>query len=235
MLAVPLLLGIAATAPSAWHLLLAVAALAGYLAAATAQAWLRARRRPSFVPSLARLRRRLRGRRPSSSSAFPALAALRGRGRPGRRPRGRRSAARDAARPREQPRPDGDRARPRARGRLRVGRLGAGRGRRRDRRRGRLPRGDGPRRPLGHPGARQPRLRGPLGRVPRRARRRWRRSPCRCRTRSSPPGLLARAVALPVVERRRAGTARPLRPVQVGIVEIVASTALVVVAFAVPV
>jgi len=52
MLGVPLLLGVAATAPSAWHLVLAVAAVAGYLAAATAQAWLRARRRPSFVPSL---------------------------------------------------------------------------------------------------------------------------------------------------------------------------------------
>ena len=43
-------------------------------------------------------------------------------------------------------------------------------------------------------------------------------------------GLLARAVALPVVERRRAGTSRPLRPVQVGIVEMVASTTIVVVA-----
>ena len=53
MLAVPLLLGIAATAASAWHLPLAIAAVAGYLAAATAQAWLRARRRPDFVPSLA--------------------------------------------------------------------------------------------------------------------------------------------------------------------------------------
>lgn len=53
MLAVPLLLGTAATALSWWHLVLAVAALAGYLAAATTQAWLRSRRRPSFVPSLA--------------------------------------------------------------------------------------------------------------------------------------------------------------------------------------
>lgn len=47
-------------------------------------------------------------------------------------------------------------------------------------------------------------------------------------------GLLGRAVALPVVERRRAGTARPLRPIHVGIVEIVASAVLVVIAFAVP-
>jgi len=53
MLAVPLLLGIAATSASVWHLPLAVAAVAGYLAAATAQAWLRARRRTDFVPSLA--------------------------------------------------------------------------------------------------------------------------------------------------------------------------------------
>lgn len=52
MLAVPLLLGVAATGPSAWQLVLAVAAVAGYLLSATAQAWLRARRRPSFVPSL---------------------------------------------------------------------------------------------------------------------------------------------------------------------------------------
>ncbi len=47
-------------------------------------------------------------------------------------------------------------------------------------------------------------------------------------------GLTARAVALPVVERRRAGTGRPLRPVHVGIVETVASTVLVILAFAVP-
>jgi YwiC-like protein len=53
MLAVPLLLGVAATASSPWTLVLGVAAFAGYLAAATAQAWLRARRRPDFVPSLA--------------------------------------------------------------------------------------------------------------------------------------------------------------------------------------
>lgn len=52
MLAVPLLLGVAATAASGWTLVLAVAALAGYLTAATAQAWQRARRRPDLVPSL---------------------------------------------------------------------------------------------------------------------------------------------------------------------------------------
>jgi len=52
MLAVPFLLGIAASAPSPWQLVLAVAAIAGYLASATAQAWLRARRRPNYVFSL---------------------------------------------------------------------------------------------------------------------------------------------------------------------------------------
>ena len=48
-------------------------------------------------------------------------------------------------------------------------------------------------------------------------------------------GLAARAAALPVVQRRRAAGPRPLRPVQVGIVEIVASTAVVVVSFLVPI
>lgn len=47
-------------------------------------------------------------------------------------------------------------------------------------------------------------------------------------------GLTIRAAALPVVQRRLAGTARPLRPVHVGIVEIVASVSVVVVSFAVP-
>ncbi len=47
-------------------------------------------------------------------------------------------------------------------------------------------------------------------------------------------GLTARAVALPVVQRRRAGTPSPLRPVQVGIVEIAASAAVVLVSFLVP-
>jgi len=47
-------------------------------------------------------------------------------------------------------------------------------------------------------------------------------------------GLTGRAIALPLVERRARGGPRPLRPVHVGIVEIVASTVLVVLAFAVP-
>jgi hypothetical protein len=65
MLAVPLLLGVAASRPSAWQLVLAAAAVAGYLASATWQAWVRARRRPSFVRSL-----RIYG------AAFAVLAAI---------------------------------------------------------------------------------------------------------------------------------------------------------------
>ncbi|HEX5589575.1 MAG TPA: YwiC-like family protein [Candidatus Limnocylindrales bacterium] len=47
--------------------------------------------------------------------------------------------------------------------------------------------------------------------------------------------LTARAMALPVVQRRRAATPRPLRPIHVGLVEIAASVAVVAVAFAAPV
>jgi hypothetical protein len=47
-------------------------------------------------------------------------------------------------------------------------------------------------------------------------------------------GLAARAAALPVAQRRLAGGPRPLRPIHVGIVEIVASTAVVLVSFAAP-
>ena len=47
-------------------------------------------------------------------------------------------------------------------------------------------------------------------------------------------GLTARAIALPVAQRRRASGARPLRPIHVGIVEIAASTAVVVISFAIP-
>ena len=47
-------------------------------------------------------------------------------------------------------------------------------------------------------------------------------------------GIETDEFVLPVIQRRRAGTSRPLRPIHVGIVEIVASLAVVVVAFAVP-
>lgn len=46
--------------------------------------------------------------------------------------------------------------------------------------------------------------------------------------------LAVRAALLPLVQRRLAGGSRPLRPVHVGMMEIVASLAVVVVAFAVP-
>jgi hypothetical protein len=52
MLAVPLLLGVAASRPDPWQVVLAAAAVAGYLASATWQAWMRARRRPSYLLSL---------------------------------------------------------------------------------------------------------------------------------------------------------------------------------------
>jgi hypothetical protein len=52
MLAVPLLLGVAGSRPDPWQLVLALAAVAAYLASATAQAWLRSRRRPSYAASL---------------------------------------------------------------------------------------------------------------------------------------------------------------------------------------
>ena len=48
-------------------------------------------------------------------------------------------------------------------------------------------------------------------------------------------GLAARAVALPVIQRRLASGPKPLRPIHVGIVEMVSSVAVVVVAFAVPI
>lgn len=47
--------------------------------------------------------------------------------------------------------------------------------------------------------------------------------------------LAGRAVALPVVQRRQAAGSRPLRPIHVGLVEIAASLGVVVVAFAVPI
>jgi hypothetical protein len=47
-------------------------------------------------------------------------------------------------------------------------------------------------------------------------------------------GLAVRSIALPVVQQARASGARPLRPIHVGLVEIVASLAIVGVSFAVP-
>jgi hypothetical protein len=53
MLAVPLLVGVAVSRPSAWQLLLAVAALGAYLASAPALEWLRSRRREQAIPAAA--------------------------------------------------------------------------------------------------------------------------------------------------------------------------------------
>ncbi len=53
MLAVPLLLGIAVTRPDVWQAVLGAAAVAGYLASATAQTWVRARARRRYTMSLA--------------------------------------------------------------------------------------------------------------------------------------------------------------------------------------
>ena len=48
-------------------------------------------------------------------------------------------------------------------------------------------------------------------------------------------GLLARAIALPMVQARLAGGPKPLRPIHVGIVEIVASLSVVVASFVAPI
>jgi hypothetical protein len=52
MLAVPFVLGIAASRPGPWHLVLAATSVLGYLASATGQPWLRARRRDAFIVPL---------------------------------------------------------------------------------------------------------------------------------------------------------------------------------------
>lgn len=49
MLLVPILLGVAASQASPWHVVLGGAALAGYLASAAVQTWSRARRPPELV------------------------------------------------------------------------------------------------------------------------------------------------------------------------------------------
>jgi hypothetical protein len=48
-------------------------------------------------------------------------------------------------------------------------------------------------------------------------------------------GLAARAAVLPLLQRRMAGGPRPMRPVHVGVTEIVASLAVVIVGLAVPI
>ncbi len=234
MLAVPLLLGVAATAPSGWHLVLAAAAVAGYLTAATAQAWLRARRRPSFVPSLVTYGAVFAVTGITLLAAFPALALAAvvvipagalvvGGARPG--------TPRDLANSLGQtaialvlvPAAAVVSGAWETEAVVRATFLAAGY------------------------------LVGTVLVVRSVIRQRGDRGFAALSVGFHAAlvvaaaamlawpyvvyfaGLTGRAVALPLVERRRAGTARPLRPVHVGIVEIVASTVLVVLAFSVPV
>jgi len=233
MLAVPLLLGVAATAPSGWQLVLGVAAVAGYLSAATAQAWQRARRRPSFVPSLATYGIAFAISGTALLVAFPALALaavvvvpagalVMGGARPGT--------------PRDLANSLGQTA-------IALVLVPAAA----------LVSGAGVTNAVacatlvaaGY-------LVGTVLVVRSVIRQRGNRgfvalsvgfhaavTIVAAVALAWPYGvyfacLTGRAIALPIVERRRAGTGRPLRPVQVGIVEMVASTALVVLAFAVP-
>ena len=233
MLAVPLLLGIAATAPSPWHLALVAAAVAGYLAAATAQAWLRARRRPSFVPSLALYGIVFAALGALLVLAFPALllavvvvvpagALVVGGARPGT-PRDLANSLAQTAialvlAPAAAHLSGAWEADPVVRATLvAAGYLG-----------------------------------GTVLVVRSVIRERGNRGFTALSVgfhaalvvlaavflpwpyAALAAGLTARAIALPLLERRRAGTARPLRPIHVGLVEIVASTALVVLAFAIP-
>ncbi len=233
MLAVPLLLGVAATAPSPWQLVLAVAAVAGYLAAATAQAWLRARRRPSFVPSLVTYGAVFAAAGVALLVAFPVLALAAvvvvpagalvvGGARPGTPRDLANSLAQTAIALVLVPAAavtsgalETDvvvRATLVAAGYL-VGTVLVVRSVIRQR---------------GNRGfaALSVGFHAALA-VAAAAALAWPYAVYFA-------GLTGRAVALPLAERRRAGTSRPLRPIHVGIVEIVASTVLVVLAFAVP-
>jgi len=233
MLALPLLLGIAATALSPWDLPLAAAALAGYLAAATGQAWLRARRRPSYVPSIVVYGGIFVGAAALLVAAFPALllaavvvvpagALVVGGARPG--------TPRDLVNSLAQT----------AIALVLVPAAGYVSG-------------------AWEPGVvvtataiAAGYLVGTVLVVRSVIRQRGNRGFAVLSVAFHAAlvvvaafalpwpyavyavGLTARAAALPAVERQRAGTARPLRPIHVGIVEIVASTSLAVLAFAVP-
>ncbi len=233
MLAVPLLLGVAASAPAGWQIVLAVAAVAGYLAAAATQAWLRARRRPSFIPSLVAYGGVFAVAATALLAAFPSLAVglvvvlpaaalVVGGARP--------ATPRDLANSLAQvaiavvlvPAAAGVSGAWETDTVVRATLVAAGY------------------------------LVGTVLVVRSVIRQRGNRGfivlsvgfhaaltvlavvvlPWPYALAFA--ALAGRAVALPLVERRRAGTARPLRPVQVGMVEMVASTVLVVLAFAVP-
>jgi hypothetical protein len=233
MLAVPLLLGIAATTASAWHLILAVAAVAGYLAATTTQAWMRARRRPSFGPSLALYGGVFAAAGALLLLAFPAVvlatvivapagALVIGGSRPGTRRDLANSLAQTAIALVLAPAAGYVSGAWEADAVLRATLVAAGYlvgtvllVRSVIRERGN--RGFTALSVAFHSAL----LAGAAVALP------WPYAVYAA-------GLTARAIALPIVERRRVVTAHPLRPIQVGIVEIVASTLLVVVAFAVP-
>lgn len=233
MLAIPLLLGVAASAPSGWQLVLAVAAVAGYLAAATAQAWLRARRRPSFVPSLvtygavfavsgAALLVAFPGLALAAVAVVPAAALVALGARPGT-PRALAGSLGQtaialvlvpaAALVSGTWETDAVVSATLVAAGYLVGTILVVRSVIRER---------------GNRGFASVSI-GFHAAV----------AAVAAVTLAWPyavyfAALTGRAIALPIVERRRAGTPRPLRPIQVGIVEMVASTVLVVLAFAVP-
>jgi hypothetical protein len=234
MLAVPLLLGVAATAPSGWHLVLGVAAVSGYLEAATVQAWLRARRRPSFGPSLVTYGAALVISGAALLVAFPVLAlaavvvvpagaVVVGGARPGTRRDLANSLAQTAIALVLVP------AAAVVSGAWEIGPV------------------------VRATLVAAAYLVGTVLVVRSVIRQRGNRTflgasvgfHAACTIAAAVAlawpyaayfaALTGRAIALPLVERRRAGTARPLRPVQVGIVEMAASTVLVVLSFAVPI
>lgn len=233
MLAVPLLLGIAASRPEPWQLVLAAAAVAGYLASATWQAWMRARRRPSYVFSLrvygttfAVLAAVLVATHPPIALAGLVVASAAAIAFLGARPGARRDLGDSLAQvvealvltpvaaylsgPFEPPTVAIYTAIAAA---YLVGTVVVVRSVIRERGNTAFAAGS-----IGYHAALVAAaaiwLPGPYAVVA--------------------AGLTVRAVALPVAQRRRAGTPHPLRPIQVGAVEAVAALAVVLVAFVVP-
>jgi hypothetical protein len=233
MLAVPFLLGVAASQPSPWQLVLAAAAVAGYLASATAQAWLRARRRASFVPSLTVYAVAFGVLGLALLAVFPALllvvvvvvpagAATLAGARPGTRRDLANSLAQVAIAIVLVPAAacvSGDAEAARVlqatlvAGAYLVGTVLVVRSVIRERGSSRFAAASAAYH-LGLVVLAAAFLAEPYALVA--------------------AVLAVRAIGLPIVQRRRAGTAHPLRPVHVGIVEIVVSTILVAVAFAAP-
>jgi hypothetical protein len=195
MLAVPFLLGVAASQPSPWQLVLAAAAVAGYLASATAQAWLRARRRASFVPSLTVYAVAFGVLGLALLAVFPIVLVPAAACVSGDAEAARVLQATLVA------------------GAYLVGTVLVVRSVIRERGSSRFAAASAAYH-LGLVVLAAAFLAEPYALVA--------------------AVLAVRAIGLPIVQRRRAGTAHPLRPVHVGIVEIVVSTILVAVAFAAP-